>query len=286
MVDASSRIRRARTADSAAAAAVVKAVYDEYGFTWDELGYHRDLQDVETAYAAFFVAELDGRIVGTAGLSGEGSLERLYVLPSARSDGTGSALLRAVAEEARRLGRRRLEIWTDTRFEQAHRLYERFGAHRSGERINDDPDASFEWRYTLGLEGACAVVFDEAGRVLVVRELSGSARGRYGFPGGALEAGETPAEGAVRETREETGATVEVESRVGSYGSDNGHVVHVFRCRLLAGSAELQPGGELAEVGWFAPREIPEPHTNALRYSLADAVAGRHDVERGGLPRM
>ena len=34
------RIRRAAAADSAPAAAVVRAVYEEYGFTWDEHGYH------------------------------------------------------------------------------------------------------------------------------------------------------------------------------------------------------------------------------------------------------
>ena len=68
------RIRRALASDSAAAARVVRTVYGEYGFTWDEHGYHADLRDVEAAYAAFFVAELDGRIVGTAGLSKGGSL--------------------------------------------------------------------------------------------------------------------------------------------------------------------------------------------------------------------
>lgn len=279
------KLRRAVAEDSPAVAAVVRAVYDEFGFTWDEPGYHADLRDVEASYAAFYVAEVDGRILGTAGLTGFGSLERLYVLPEARGKGAGSALLRAVAEEARGRGHRRLDIWTDKRLDDAHRLYERFGAQRSRERLNDDPDKSAEWGYTLGLEGACAVVFDTEGRVLVVRERSGSARGRYGFPGGTLEADETPAEGAVRETHEETGATVEVESRIGSYGSDNGHVVHAFRCPLLAGTPELQPGGELAEVGWFTPGEIPEPHTNALRYALADAVAGRRDVELTGLRR-
>ncbi len=279
------RIRPAATADSAAAAAVVRAVYAEYGFTWDEAGYHADLLDVQAAYAAFFVAEREDEIVGTAGLTERGSLERLYVLSSARGDGTGSALLRAVAEEARGRGHRRLDIWTDKRLMDAHRLYERFGAWRSGERVNDDPDRSAEWGYTLALEGACAVVFDNEGRVLVVRERSGTSRGRYGFPGRTLEADETPGEAAVREAREETGATVEIESRIGSYGSDNGHVVHAFRCRILAGTPELQPGGELAEVGWFMPGEIPEPHTNALRYALADALAGRRDIERTGLQR-
>ena len=144
-------IRPARTADSAAAAAVVRAVYDEYGFTWDEDGYHADLLDVEAGYAAFFVAEVNGRIVGTAGLSEHGSLERLYVLPDARGAGAGTALLAAVAEEARRRGHEQLEIWSDKRFEAAHRLYQRHGARVVGERVHDDPDASHEWGYALGL---------------------------------------------------------------------------------------------------------------------------------------
>ena len=145
------RIRRARTRDSAAAAAVVRAVYDEYGFTWDADDYHADLLDVEAAYAAFYVAESDGRIVGTAGLSREGSLERFYVLPQARGAGAGTALLAAVADEARRLGHTQLEIWSDKRFEGAHRLYTRNGARVVGERVHDDPDSSHEWGLVLDL---------------------------------------------------------------------------------------------------------------------------------------
>ena len=151
MVDASPRIRRARAADSAAAAAVVKAVYAEYGFTWDETGYHADLRDIDAAYAAFFVAELGGRIVGTAGLSQQGSLERFYVLAEARGAGVGSALLTAVADEARHRGHAQLEIWSDKRFEDAHRLYRRHGARVVGERVHDDPDSSHEWGLLLEL---------------------------------------------------------------------------------------------------------------------------------------
>jgi putative acetyltransferase len=145
------RVRPARTADSAAAAAVVRAVFDEYGFTWDEAGYHADLRDVEAAYAAFFVAELGGRVVGTAGLSEHGSLERLYVLPEARGAGVGAELLGVVVAEARRRGHARLEIWSDKRFEDAHRLYERAGARVVGERVHDDPDESHEWGLLLDL---------------------------------------------------------------------------------------------------------------------------------------
>jgi putative acetyltransferase len=151
MLATPARVRRAAAADSPSAAAVVRAVYDEYGFTWDEQGYHADLEDVEATYAAFFVAELDGRIVGTAGLSGHGSLERFYVLPEARGAGVGSGLLRTVAEEARRRGHSQLEIWSDKRFEDAHRLYQRHGARVVDERVHDDPDSSHEWGLVLEL---------------------------------------------------------------------------------------------------------------------------------------
>ncbi len=144
-------VRRARSTDSAAAAAVVKAVFDEFGFTWDEFGYHADLRDVEAAYPVFFVAELEGRIVGTAGFSTRGSLERLYVLRAARGTGVGSALLAAVVEAARQAGQSQLEIWSDKRFEDAHRLYQRLGARVVGERVHDDPDSSHEWGLVLVL---------------------------------------------------------------------------------------------------------------------------------------
>jgi GNAT superfamily N-acetyltransferase len=145
------RVRRAVARDSAAAAAIVRAVYEEFGFTWDEDGYHADLRDVEESYTAFFVAEHDGRIVGTAGLTSHGSLERLYVLAEAREGGAGSALLAAVVAEARRHGHRQLEIWSDKRFTDAHRLYERHGARVVGERVHDDPDESHEWGLVLDL---------------------------------------------------------------------------------------------------------------------------------------
>jgi GNAT superfamily N-acetyltransferase len=145
------KVRRAVARDSAAAAAIIRAVYEEFGFTWDEDGYHADLRDVEASYAAFFVAERNGRIVGTAGLTSHGSLERLYVLAEARGSGAGSALLAAVAAEARRCGHVQLEIWSDKRFTDAHRLYERHGAHVVGERVHDDPDASHEWGLVLDL---------------------------------------------------------------------------------------------------------------------------------------
>ncbi|MGH3104311.1 MAG: GNAT family N-acetyltransferase [Gaiellaceae bacterium] len=155
-------VRRATSADRDAIAAVVRAVYEEYGFTWDESGYHADLADVDSAYDAFWVADDGGGVVGTAGLDlsdtrigslrdCDCSLERLYVLARARGRGAGSALMRAVVAEASATGRSSLAIWSDKRFADAHRLYERLGARVVAERVHDDPDRSHEWGLVLHL---------------------------------------------------------------------------------------------------------------------------------------
>jgi 8-oxo-dGTP diphosphatase len=132
--------------------------------------------------------------------------------------------------------------------------------------------------------GAAAIVFDQDGRVLVVKE--NYDRFRWSFPGGRLEAGETPEQACVREAREETGADVVVRELVGRYGLDNGFEAYAFVCDLLAGVPALQPGDELSEVTWLAPDAIPQPQSNILHYALPDALAGRRGVEHDALPRV
>ena len=56
--------------------------------------------------------------------------------------------------------------------------------------------------------GVLAVVLRDE-RALVVRRSNPPLAGRWGFPGGVLEFGETVAEGAMRELVEETGVVAE-----------------------------------------------------------------------------
>lgn len=153
-------------------------MFDEYGFTWDETGYHADLYDVPGHYlhvgCPFLVFVDEGTVAGTVALDvfpavdalagrvtqldgkariggTDCALERLYVHPRARRKGVGSRLFEGILNEARRLGRDRMEIWSDKRFTNAHRLYQRYGATVVGERICDDPDESPEWGLILGL---------------------------------------------------------------------------------------------------------------------------------------
>lgn len=170
-------IRPATQLDAPGAVATVKEVFDEFGFTWEAEGYHADLYDLEGHYLGpghgFWVVELEGRIVGTAGLivreafpdeppvqTVEGAVRlggtdcemaRLYVRPAARGQGVGRALAQRVADEARERGCRAMEIWSDKRFVDAHRLYQKLGAVVVADRVSDDPDLSPEWGLVLRL---------------------------------------------------------------------------------------------------------------------------------------
>ena len=170
-------IRLARPDDSPEVVRVIKAVYDEYGFTWDAEEYHADLYDLQGHYldhgCPFFVAELpSGRLAGTAALEifpripGEPStlttvdgririggtdcsMERLYVDPQIRRQGIGRALALELVQSAQENKRKLMEIWSDKRFVKAHALYESMGAKQVGDRICHDPDQSPEWGLSL-----------------------------------------------------------------------------------------------------------------------------------------
>jgi len=174
-------IRAAGNEDRLGVIEVIRTVFDEYRFTWEEEGYHADLYDLDSHYASlghtFFVAEVSGRVVGTIALErfnkiegGAGdltllngfvravgcdcALERLYVHPEARKVGVGHALVQKVVAIAKSEGRTAMELWSDKRFVDAHRLYGRFGAKVVGDRICHDPDQSPEWGLVIPLDGS------------------------------------------------------------------------------------------------------------------------------------
>ncbi|MBL8056739.1 MAG: NUDIX hydrolase N-terminal domain-containing protein [Anaerolineales bacterium] len=111
--------------------------------------------------------------------------------------------------------------------------------------------------------GGDAAVVDEAGRLLLIRRAD---NGLWAMPGGALEVGETPAEGVIREAWEEAGVRCQAERLVGVFDSrrcgsvTRHHLYHVvLLCRPL--SLELHPAPEHAHeqrgVGWFAEADLP-----------------------------
>lgn len=138
---------------------VIHAVFDEYGFTWEAGGYNADTEDVEAHYVqgggAFWVMEAEEEIIGTGGLMPEGGgrceLCRLYLTPEYRGRGLGREFFDFIVNAARAAGYREMEIWSDVKLTDAHKLYERSGATFVGQRICDDPDDSLENGFLMPL---------------------------------------------------------------------------------------------------------------------------------------
>jgi ADP-ribose pyrophosphatase YjhB (NUDIX family) len=127
---------------------------------------------------------------------------------------------------------------------------------------------------------ADAAVFDEAGRLLLQRRADD---GDWGVPGGALDTGETLAQTAQRETREETGIEVEPVQFLGiragyrvQYPGGNVAypIVATFLCRTVGGQLAVD-GDESTEVGFFTREHLPPlPPRMQRLVSLAFASQG------------
>ncbi len=121
------------------------------------------------------------------------------------------------------------------------------------------------------------------GRVFLARRAIEPGAGRWTYPGGYLELGESAQEGARRETEEETQLLVEIGRLVGAYSRPHAGVVTlVYEATVVGG--EALPGAETLEVRHFAADEIPwdELAFNTVESALRDWVTSLP----GGGPRF
>ena len=112
------------------------------------------------------------------------------------------------------------------------------------------------------LPGVLAMVVRD-GRVLLVERGREPDRGKWGFPGGLVEVGETAAQAALRELAEETGVVAEAGPILDVFDvvtpDAAGRVRYHFllvavSCRWRAGDGRA--GDDAASVGWFTPAEM------------------------------
>ena len=101
------------------------------------------------------------------------------------------------------------------------------------------------------LHGAVVVLRDEEGRMLLLKrhESSKWAPNKLGFPGGKIDAGESPRRAAVRELKEETGLTVRDLRRVGTIES-----VAVFTAASYRGTVQIDY--EHTDFRWVSRQEL------------------------------
>jgi 8-oxo-dGTP pyrophosphatase MutT (NUDIX family) len=131
----------------------------------------------------------------------------------------------------------------------------------------------------LLLPGVTAVVFDDAGRILLGERAD---NGHWALIAGVMDPGEQPAETIVREVYEETAVHV-VPERITSVltqpvtvypnGDQCQYVDITFRCRAVGGEARVNDDESLA-VGWFALDDLP-PIADLVRHRIECALNPR-----------
>lgn len=119
--------------------------------------------------------------------------------------------------------------------------------------------------------GVFATVLDDAGRVLLVHRTDCD---WWCQPGGGMESGETPWEGVIRETREETGFDVAVERLAGvySWAPRQDEVMFGFVCRIIGG--ERATSDESDDVRFFLSDELPANTFPEHVHRIRDALWG------------
>jgi GNAT superfamily N-acetyltransferase len=156
-------IRPGCDADGPAFIALIRACWSAYpGVRLDVDAEMPELRALATYYTgqagALWAAEAGGQVVGviaTRPLDRQAwEVCRVYVDPALHGSGLGHALLDQAELHGIAGGAERLMLWTDTRFDRAHRFYEKRSYVRHGPvRVLRDISNSLEFGYAKPVNG-------------------------------------------------------------------------------------------------------------------------------------
>jgi 8-oxo-dGTP diphosphatase len=138
-------------------------------------------------------------------------------------------------------------------------------------------------REVVQVVGAAVI---DGGRLLVARRAGGPYDGRWEFPGGKVERGETDLAGLAREIREELGIEIEPQGFLGEVvldgavggGPPGASTLRVWQCRLAAGVPEAR---EHAELRWVDAAALDTLDWIAADRPLLPAVRAHLDQTGG-----
>jgi ADP-ribose pyrophosphatase YjhB (NUDIX family) len=142
----------------------------------------------------------------------------------------------------------------------------------------DDPEAP---KANSLVPSVNVVVVNVAGEILMIRRTDND---NWAVPGGAVDLGESVAQAAVRETREESGIECEITGLVGIYSdpkhvllyTSNGEVRQEFSIVLTARplSGQPTPSSESSEVRWVPVSEVRDyTMDRSMRIRINDYLA-------------
>ena len=149
-------IDTANRSDAPDVMALIGRIFDEYGFDWTAEEEFWDLLGPDYPYdpprgQMWVMRDQMGQVVGSVAVEQlderTAEFHRLYLDARLRGTGRGRRLLETAERWAIAQGCVRGILWSDTNFLDAHRLYERMGYERSGQRQLDDRNQTVEYGF-------------------------------------------------------------------------------------------------------------------------------------------
>ena len=120
----------------------------------------------------------------------------------------------------------------------------------------------------LTVKVAIAIIYDELGRILITQRAAHSpSGGLWEFPGGKLEAGESPEDALFREIKEEVNLSIqnyEFLTQIDANTEERSLSLYVFLIHKFSGQATRLESQ--ADLQWVEPHSLPAysfPTTNA-----------------------
>lgn len=106
------------------------------------------------------------------------------------------------------------------------------------------------------IQVSAAIIHDHAGRIFATQRGYGDMQGGWEFPGGKIEAGETPEAALKREISEELDTQIAVEQFITTveYDYPNFHLtMHCYWCSVVSGNLTLK---EHKAARWLAAKDL------------------------------
>lgn len=129
------------------------------------------------------------------------------------------------------------------------------------------------------------VIIIKDGKTLLAQRKSHKALGgrQWGSAGGHVELGETPAQAAVREAREELGIEVGnlrfLICLDEQWNGDNHYVDFIFLADIISGDPKPMELEAVEAVGWFPLDDLPTPLFAPVQMALKAIKSGKHYEE-------
>jgi mutator protein MutT len=123
--------------------------------------------------------------------------------------------------------------------------------------------------------GIGAIIFDDQGRVFMAKrgQKAKNERGKWEFPGGGVEFGETMSDCIKREIFEEYGIMIELTDQLEAIDhlipDEKQHWIAVtYLAKIVKGTPKIMEVEKCDEIGWFEIDKLPQPMSIVSTASL------------------